>query len=103
MVLLIRQKLYSRQDNPMSKIKIQELSTPGCSHCSLAKKILEEEIKPNFPDVEIEYIDMLSDQGQKMVQEYGVMSSPGIIVNGELFSVGGLDKNKLVEKIKSLL
>ena len=88
--------------NPMSKIKIQELSTPGCSHCASAKKILEEEIKPNFPDVEIEYINMLSDNGQKMVQEYGVMSSPGIIVNGELFSVGGLNKDKLVEKIKSL-
>lgn len=86
----------------MSKIKIQELSTPGCSHCASAKKILEEEIKPNFPDVEIEYIDMLSDNGQKMVQEYGVMSSPGIIVNGELFSVGGLSKDKLIEKIKSL-
>ena len=45
---------------------------------------------------------MMSEQGQKMVQEYGIMSSPGIIVNGELFSAGGLDKNKLIEKIKSL-
>lgn len=86
----------------MSKIKIQELSTPGCSHCAAAKKILEEEIRPQFPDVEIEYIDMMSEQGQKMVQNYGIMSSPGIIVNEELFSVGGLDKNKLIEKIKSL-
>lgn len=83
-------------------IKIQELSTPGCSHCAEAKKILEEEIKPNFLDVEIEYIDMLSEEGQKMVQKYSIMSLPGVIVNGELFSVGGLDKNKLVEKIKSL-
>ncbi len=83
-------------------IKIQELSTPGCSHCARAMKILEQEIKPNFPDVEIEYIDMLSEKGQKMVAEYGVMSSPGIIVNNELFSVGGLDKDKLIEKIKSL-
>ena len=86
----------------MNKVTIQELSTPGCSHCATAKKILEEEIKPQFPDVEIEYIDMLSEQGQKMVQDYSIMSSPGVIVNGELFSVGGLDKNKLIEKIQSL-
>ena len=86
----------------MSKIKIQELSTPGCSHCATAKKILEEEIKPQFPDAEIEYIDMLSEQGQKMVQEYSIMVSPGIIVNRELFSVGSLDKGKLIERIKSL-
>lgn len=83
-------------------IKIQEVTTPGCSHCAEAKKILEGEIKPEFPDVEIEYIDMLTEQGQKMVQDYGIMSSPGIIVNEELFSVGGLDKDKLIEKIKSL-
>ena len=86
----------------MSKIKIQELSAPGCSHCASAKKILEEEIKPQFPEVEVEYVDMMSEQGQKMVQQYGIMSSPGIVVNGDLFSVGGLNKNKLVEKIKSL-
>lgn len=85
----------------MSKVKIQEISTPGCSSCANAKEFLEEEIKPNFPNVEIEYIEMLSDQGQKMVREYGIMSSPGIIVNGELFSVGRLDKNELIEKIKS--
>jgi len=86
----------------MNKVKIQEVSTQGCVNCAAAKKLLKEEIQPNFPDVDIEYIDMLSDQGMKMVQQYGIMSSPGIIVNGELFSTGGLNKEKLIEKIKSL-
>ncbi len=86
----------------MNKIKIQEVTSPDCSHCAKAKEILENEIKPQFSDIDIEYIDIMTEQGQKMVQEYGIMSSPGIIVNGELFSMGGLDKNKLVEKIKSL-
>ena len=83
-------------------IKIQEISTFSCSHCASAKEILEEEIRPNFPDVKIEYIDMFSDRGQKMVAKYGVMSLPGIIINNELFSVGGLNKTKLIKKIKSL-
>ena len=83
-------------------IKIHELSVSGCSHCASAKKILTEEIKPRFSEVEVEYINMLSEQGQKMVQKYWIMSSPAIIVNDELFSMGGLDKNKLIEKIKSL-
>ena len=86
----------------MRKIKIQELSTSGCSNCAMAKQILKE-IKLNFPEVQIEHIDMLSEKGQKLLQKYGIMASPGIIVNDELFSVGGLDKNKLIEKIKSLL
>lgn len=84
-------------------IKIQEVSAPGCSHCKEAKKILKQEIKSQFPNVEIEFIDMMTEKGQQMVQKYGIMASPGIIVNDELFSVGGLDKNKLVEKIKSLI
>jgi len=86
----------------MNTIKIQELSTQGCSHCKEARKILEQEIKSQFPNVEMEFIDMLTEQGQQMVQEYGIMSSPGIIVNGELFSMGGLDKEKLIKKIKEL-
>lgn len=86
----------------MNTIKIQEITTPGCSHCAGAKEVLENEIKQQFPDVEIEYIDMMTEQGQKIVQEYGIMSSPGVIVNGELFSIGGLNKNKLIEKIQSL-
>ena len=86
----------------MNTIKIQELSTQWCSHCKEARKILEQEIKSQFPNVEMEFIDMLTEQGQKMVQQYGIMSSPGIIVNGELFSMGGLDKDRLIEKVKSL-
>lgn len=86
----------------MNKIKIQEVTSHGCKHCAKAKKILEKEIRPQFPNIEIEYIDVTSDKGQKIVATYGIMSSPGIIINGELFSVGGLDKNKLIKRIKSL-
>lgn len=83
-------------------IKIVEVTSPGCAHCAAAKKILEGEIRPQFPGVAIEYIDVLTPEGQKMVAEYGIMSSPGVIVNGELLSMGGLDKNKLIEKINIL-
>ncbi len=84
------------------KITIIEISSPGCHHCEKAKEILEE-IKQEFPEVEVRYVDILSKEGQNLVQRYEIMSSPGIIVEGELFSVGGLDKNQLIEKIRSLL
>lgn len=86
----------------MALIKIIELTSPGCVHCAAAKKIFEEEIKPNFPDIRIDYVDMLTDEGQRLISEYGIMSSPGIIVNDELFSMGGLDKNRLIEKIREI-
>jgi len=82
-------------------IKIQEVTSQGCRVCHMAKQILEE-IKPQFTNVEIEYIDMLTDQGQELVGKFGIMSAPGIIINNELFCMGGLDKTKLIEKIKLL-
>jgi len=85
----------------MKNILIQEVSTPGCSSCAKAKEVLEE-IKTTFPNVKVEYIDMFSDKGQKLVTTHSIMSSPGIIVNGELFSSGGLDENSLQKKLKSL-
>lgn len=71
----------------------------GCVHCAKAKKVLEE-IKPDFPDLAVEEIDIASEKGQEMVQKYGIMASPGIVIDGELFSSGGLDKNKLIKKLK---
>ena len=81
--------------------KIQFLTMPDWHNCEAAKKILDE-IVLDFPNVEIEEIDMTTPEGQKFVQKYSIMSSPGIVINKELFSTGGVDKEKLVEKLKSL-
>jgi len=79
----------------MNKIKIQEVSAPGCAHCAKAKEVLEGEIKSQFPNVEFEYIEMMSEEGQKMVQEYAIMSSPGCL---ELSNSKLLIKNRSFER-----
>lgn len=81
--------------------KIQFLTMPDCHNCEVAKKIFDE-IIPDFPNVKVEEIDMTTPEGQELVQKYSIMSSPGIVINKELFSTGGVDKEKLVEKLKSL-
>lgn len=83
-------------------IKITEISTPGCSHCAEAKKFLEEEVKPKFPNVEIEYVSVLDPRGQELVSQHMILASPGILVNGELFSTGGVNKPELIQKIQEL-
>lgn len=45
-------------------------------------------------------IDLTSDNGQEMVSKYMIMASPGVIINGELFSTGGVDKAKFEAKLK---
>lgn len=83
-------------------IKIQFLTMVGCHNCEAAKKMFDE-ILPDFSGkVEVEEIDMLTPKGQELVQKYSVLASPGIIIDGKLFSTGGVDKKKLIEKLESL-
>jgi alkyl hydroperoxide reductase subunit AhpF len=52
--------------------------------------------------VEYKNISVVSPEGQEMVQKYMIMASPGIIINGELFSTGGFNRDKVVAKLKEL-
>jgi len=93
----------------MSKLKtnktvyLQFLTSEGCSDCWHAKRIFDE-VKDKFPDLklEVEEIDVTSLKGLELVIKHSVMSNPGIIINGELFSTGSLDKEKFISKILSL-
>lgn len=82
-------------------INIQFVTVPGCVHCEEAKKVFEE-LKPQYPEMNIQEIDATTPEGMELVSKYSIFASPGIIINDELFSTGGLNKNKFVEKIKSL-
>ena len=82
-------------------ITIQFITSLGCVECDKAKQILQE-VKSAFPDIQIKEIDLLNPKGISLVTKYGIMASPGIIINEELFSVGSLDKKKLFKKISSL-
>ena len=83
-------------------VSIQFLTMVGCHNCAEAKKIFED-ILPTFGNkVEVEEIDIASDRGQELVQKYGVMASPGIVINGELFSTGGVTRDTLVAKLQEL-
>lgn len=81
------------------KIILEILSSPGCVHCAEFKKYWES-VKNNFPDVEMAEIDLTSDKGQEMVSRYMIMASPGVIINGELFSTGGVNKEKFEAKLR---
>lgn len=83
------------------KHKIQFLTMVGCHNCAAAKKIFDE-VMPEYPNVEVIEIDITSEEGQGLVAKHAVLASPGIIIDDELFSTGGVNRDKLVEKLKSL-
>ena len=82
-------------------IVLEEVTVPGCVECIQFEKVWEE-IKGDFPNVELQQHDVNTPEGQEMIQKYEIMAAPGIIINGELFSTGGINKDVLVEKLKAL-
>jgi alkyl hydroperoxide reductase subunit AhpF len=83
-------------------IEILLVKTPSCAVCEKVRKTLEAEVAPLFPDIEINEIDATTPQGQDLVIKYGIVSSPGVILNGELFSMGGINKERLIERLKEI-
>ena len=83
------------------EIKMTLGTREGCVHCAQTKEILKK-IQPEYPELAVEEIDMTTPQGQELISKYGIMSSPGIIINGELFSIGGTTEKELREKFVAL-
>ena len=79
-------------------ITIQFITSLGCVECEKAKRILQK-AKSAYRNIAIKEIDVMSQKGISLVTKYGIMASPGIIINDELFSVGKLEKQKLFERI----
>ncbi len=84
-------------------IRIQFLTAPGCLECERAKVIFQE-VKKKFPylKLQIEEINITTLKGLELAIKHSILSNPGIIINGELFSTGSLDKEKFISKILSL-
>ena len=85
----------------MREVTVESLSSPGCHNC----KIFEEfwhTVEKDYPNVIYKNKNLFDKEGMEMASKYGILASPGIVINGELFSVGGVDKDKFIEKIKSL-
>lgn len=80
---------------------MQEINVQGCVEC----KRFEEWWKAasaGFPNVRLEKISTEDPSWQELILKHKIFSSPGIIINGELFSTGGVDTKKLAEKLKEL-
>lgn len=82
-------------------VNVQFVTVPGCHECEKAKKFFEE-LRPQYPEMQIEEIDATTSRGMEIVQKYGIMASPGIIIDNELFSTGALNKEDFVKKLNEL-
>jgi glutaredoxin len=85
----------------MKPIIVEELSSPGCHNCKVFEDLWNG-IKVDFPNVTMKSMSILTPEGQEMAQKYGIFASPGIVINSELFSTGGVTKETFIKKLKDL-
>ncbi len=85
----------------MQNITLEVLTSPGCTHCH---EFLEywKTASGAWPNVSLKEISLITPEGQELVQKHQIFASPGILLNGELFATGGVNKEKFAEKLKAL-
>lgn len=73
----------------MKNIKV--LGT-GCANCKRTLALIEETAKAKGVDVELEKVEDIG-----AIMGYGVMSTPGVVIDGAVVHAGGVPDRKKVE------
>jgi len=66
----------------MKNIKV--LGT-GCANCKTTMKLIEDAAKEKGVEIELEKVEDL-----QVIMSYGVMSTPGVVVDGKVVHAGGV-------------
>jgi len=73
-------------------MKVQILTTPDCSSCSVVEKMLDE------LGVVYEIIDVTQKPGY--LKKYPIFTAPGVVIDDKLEFTGIPKKQDLIEKLK---
>jgi glutaredoxin len=73
-------------------MKIQILTTPGCSGCKTVEKYLDE------LGLHYDVIDVT--ENPEFLQKYPIFTAPGIVIDGKLEFAGTPSKKKLLNMLK---
>jgi small redox-active disulfide protein 2 len=66
----------------MKSIKV--LGT-GCANCKTTLKLIEDAAKEKGVEIQLEKVEQLQD-----IMAYGVMSTPGVVIDGKVVHAGGI-------------
>ncbi len=64
----------------------------GCANCQTTAKLIEETARELGVEIELEKVE---DIGQ--IMSYGVMSTPGVVIDGTVVHAGGVPDRKGIE------
>ncbi|OIQ75333.1 hypothetical protein GALL_429990 [mine drainage metagenome] len=74
----------------MKQIKV--LGT-GCASCKTTQKLIEEVIASKGLQAQVDKVEDI-----QSIMQYGVMRTPGVIVDGKVVHAGGIPSRALIEQ-----
>ncbi|HSB57774.1 MAG TPA: thioredoxin family protein [Nitrosopumilaceae archaeon] len=75
-------------------MKVEILTTPDCTNCSMLEKILD--------DLKISYEIIDVTEKPEYLKKYPIYTAPGLVLNGKLEFTGIPKREKIIEKLKSM-
>lgn len=64
----------------------------GCANCKATLKLIDEAAKKSGTEIKLEKVEDIGD-----IMSYGVMSTPGVVIDGTVVHAGGVPDRKTVE------
>ncbi len=80
-------------------IELKILSTPDCAPCRVVERIAAK-LREEFNELRVEKIDLM--ENPAVAVEYGVMTSPTVVINGTVAFVGAMSEDQLRDKLKEV-
>jgi small redox-active disulfide protein 2 len=65
----------------------------GCANCKATLKLIEDAAKAKGVEVRLEKVEEIKD-----IMGYGVMSTPGVVIDGKVVHAGGVPSRNRVEQ-----
>ena len=90
-VLVVDGHLKIIQNNSKMTHKIEILTTPGCSNCSVVETMLDE------LNITYDVIDVT--EKPEYLKKYSIYTTPGVVINGKLEFIGVPKKQELIKKL----
>jgi len=75
----------------MQMLNIKVLGT-GCANCKTTVKLIEDAARAKGVTIELDKVEEIKD-----IMSYGVMSTPGVVLNGKVVHAGGIPSRDKVE------
>lgn len=64
----------------------------GCANCKTNLKLIEDAAKAKGVEIQLEKVDNVQD-----IMAYGVISTPGVVIDGKVVHAGGVPDKKKTE------